>query len=200
MRGVDLRAGLCAVVLLAGCDGSPSEPRFDPVGSISFAYSGVISGSYEARGVMEVEQGAIPAPVTGATAYLQDDLMNLLAFRAQTSTRGDAFTLLLGAVPGTGSLPLDPLSCQQQVLASCRIGFFVPDVDVTQLTGPDLASLLEITYVLVLGNVEVTTRTDRRIRGTFQAIAFRGNEENLQNSLTITNGSFDLPIRPQNGP
>jgi hypothetical protein len=35
------------------------------------------------------------------------------------------------------------------------------------------------------------------VKGTFQAAAFRANQQSLQNALTISNGQFDLPIRPQ---
>ncbi|MBW3569573.1 MAG: hypothetical protein KY467_00580 [Gemmatimonadetes bacterium] len=201
MRATALKLVVCATLLLGACDGGPSEPAFVPEGSLSFAYQGPISGSYEATGVMEVQAGTLPQPVTGATAYRQDQLVNLLAFRAQSATRGDAFLMLLGQVAGTGQVSLDPIACQQQVLEGCRIGFFVPDVEVTQLQGPELpAGLLESAYVMVLGAVNVTTRTDRRIKGTFQGAAFRGGEQSLQNVLAISNGRFDLPVRPQGAP
>jgi hypothetical protein len=199
MYDVRLTIGLCLAFLLSGCD-SPSAPeRFDPVGTLSFTYQGAtLSGTFQATGEMQLSGSTIPQPVTGATAYRQENQLNLLAFRTQSASRGDAFSLLLGEVTTTGPLSLDPLACQQQASANCRVGFFVPDVDSAELTSvTDLSVLLQKSYVLVLGSINVTSRTDLRVRGTFQAVAFRANEQSLQNALTISNGEFDLPVRPQ---
>lgn len=199
MYDVRLTIGLCLAMLLSGCD-SPSAPeQFDPVGTLSFTYQGAaISGTFQATGEMQLSGSTIPQPVTGATAYRQENQLNLLAFRTQSASRGDAFSLLLGEVTTTGPLSLDPLACQQQASANCRVGFFVPDVDSAELTSvTDLSALLQKSYVLVLGSINVTSRTDLRVKGTFQAAAFRANQQSLQNALTISNGQFDLPIRPQ---
>lgn len=199
MHAVRLKLGLCLALLLSGCD-SPSTPeRFDPVGTLSFTYQGAtISGTFQATGEMQLSSGTVPQPVTGATAYRQENHLNLLAFRTQAASRGDAFSLLLGEVTTTGPLQLSPLSCQQQASASCRIGFFIPDLDPAELTSvPDISVLLQKSYVLVLGSINITSRTELRVKGTFQATAFRANEQSLQNALTISNGQFDLPVQPQ---
>jgi hypothetical protein len=199
MYDVRLTIGLCLAMLLSGCD-SPSAPeQFDPVGTLSFTYQGAaISGTFQATGEMQIGGGAVPQPVTGATAYRQENQLNLLAFRTQSASRGDAFSLLLGEVATTGPLSLDPLACQQQASANCRVGFFVPDVDSAELTGaPDLATFLQRTYVLVPTSINITSRTDLRIKGVFQGIALRANQQSLQNTLLISSGQFDLPIRPQ---
>ena len=199
MHAVHLRLGLCVTLLLSGCD-SPSTPeKFDPVGTLSFTYQGAtLSGTFQTTGEMQISSGTIPQPVTGATAYRQENQLSLLAFRTQAASRGDAFSLLLGEVTTTGPLSLDPLSCQQQTSANCRIGFFVPDLDPAELTSvTDLSVLLQKSYVLALGSINVTSRTDLRVKSTFQAVAFRANEQSLQNALTISNGQFDLPVRPQ---
>jgi hypothetical protein len=45
--------------------------------------------------------------------------------------------------------------------------------------------------------VEVVSRTRQRIKGTFQAVAFRADDPGLQNTINIGQGQFDLPIRPE---
>lgn len=189
----------CCIAVLWGCGDGPSGPeRFDPVGTLQFTYRGPISGTFEATGEMQVQPGTLPQPVTGATAYRQENALSLLAFRVKTPSRGDLFAVHVGEAGQPGTIQLDPLSCQQQSLAGCRVGIFLPDVDATALAdSTDLRALAERGYVLLLGSVTITSRTDLRVRGTFQGIAFRGGEQSLQNALTISNGRFDLPIRPE---
>jgi hypothetical protein len=187
--------------LLAACGPAPAEPKevFNPVGTVSFRYQGARTGIFTASGQMAIEgAGVVPRPTAGATAYQQDALLNVFAFQPQAAERGDFFTMLLGQVSATGVLQFDPLACAQQQLPQCRQAFFIPDLDPQDLAGTiDLATLAERTYVLVLGNVTVTARTPMRVRGTFQGLAFRGGEQNTQSLLTVTNGQFDLPVRPE---
>jgi hypothetical protein len=189
-----------SAALLPACGSSPSEPgeTFDPVGTVTFTFQGARTGTFAATGEMQVAGGGLPQPVTGATAFQGDNLLNVFGYRARTASRGDFFSLQLGEVAVAGTYALDPLACQQQTMARCRIGFFVPDLDPSELQGSfDLAALSERTYVLVLGSVTVTARTPMRVRGTFQGVAFRANEQAIQNMLTVNGGTFDLPIRPQ---
>jgi hypothetical protein len=183
--------------LLGGCDSPSAAEKFDPVGSLSFSYQGVISGTFQATGEIDVQPGTVPAAATGATAYREDEQVSLMAFQARGGSRGDAFALLLGqAAPGT--VTLNATQCQQQSMAECRVGIFVPDVDAAELPGTrDPSRLLQKSYVLVLGNVTIASRTRHRIKGTFQGVALRANDPNLQNAVNVTAGQFDLPIRPE---
>lgn len=194
MRRRCLALGL---VMMAGCDSPSAAERFDPVGTLSFSYQGAISGSFQATGEMEISDGTIPAPVTGATAYREDERISLLAYQARGSTRGDAFGLLLGqAEPGT--LALNALGCQQQGAADCRVGVFIPDVDAAELPATtDPSGLAEKTYVLALGSVNVTARSRHRIKGTFTGVALLASDPTPQTAVNVTGGTFDLPIRPQ---
>lgn len=110
----------------------------------------------------------------------------------------DYFSLVLGEVNAAGSFQLDLLACQQQTLAQCRSGFFIPDLDPAELgESIESSAVGEKAYVLILGSVVVSHRTPMRVRGTFQGFAFRPSEQLVQNTITISNGQFDLPIRPQ---
>jgi len=201
MRALPLLLMLSAsLALLSGCERSPSEPeeQFDPSGTVSFSYRGAQTGTYHAAGEMQIQPDGLPQLASGATAYQHENLLNVFAFRSQSANRGDLFSLLLGEVSGAGSFQLDPLACQQQALAQCRLGFFIPDLDPTEFDESfDVSAVAENAYVLVLGNVTITARTPMRVRGTFQGVAFRANEQLIQNMMTISNGQFDLPLRPQ---
>lgn len=193
----NILAVVAAAALLAGCGDPSGSERFDPVGTLSFSYQGAISGTFQATGEMEVDEGAAPTPQTGATAYLDQEQVALLAFQAKGATRGDAFALLLGDAE-TGTLALNPAACQQQAAPDCRVGVFLPDVDVTQVpTGEDPGRVTANTFILAIGSVKVTSRSRVRIKGTFSGVALRASDPSPLNAINITGGTFDLPIRPE---
>jgi len=187
---------LCCALTLAACGDGTGTPPLDPVGTVRFNYRGAITGSYEAIGELRVENGAVPQPATGATAIRRDSLLAVVAFRQQSGTKGDGFSLLLGALTKTGSYSIDALGCQT-AQGSCRVGVFARGLDAAMLTTtPDTAALANA-YVLALGSVNVTQLTKVRARGTFSGVAVRLSDQGLQNPVTISGGEFDVPIPPQ---
>ncbi len=200
MRSAILSRALwvCCAAVLAACDGGGTEAEvLDPSGTVRFDYRGPISGSYEASGELQVSEGALPRPATGATAVRRDSLLAVLAFQHSGGTRGDGFSLILGALRKTGSYSIDAVSCQSAP-GNCRVGVFARDLDAAMLTtSPDTAGLAANAYVMVFGSVNVTRLTDLRVRGTFSGVAVRLSDQNLLNPVTITDGEFDVPIPPQ---
>lgn len=195
-----MRAMLCllaaAALSLAGCDGSPSGSDSGPEGSLSFTYRGAASGSFKASGELKLAAGTAPQPSTGAAAFMPDSTLAVVAFRETGSGRGDGFSLLLGTVKSTGTLTLNLLGCQQQSPGACRIGFFAPDISAAELAAtPDPAALLGKTYVLVLGEVKVTSISATRVKGTFSGTAFLANQQSLSGLLQISDGRFDVPVQ-----
>lgn len=189
---------VCCSAVLAACDGGTGSEQLDPVGTVSFTYRGAVTGTYQATGELQVRSGTLPQPATGATAYRQDSILAVLAFRTEGGARGDGFSLVLGALTETGSYAFDPLACQAQSAGACRVGVFAPGLDAALLaTTPDAAALAANAYVLVLGSVNVTRLTDLRVRGTFSGTAVRASDPTLQNAVTITQGEFDVPIPPR---
>ncbi len=189
-------AAFCAVLLAACGDGTGTQP-LDPVGTVRFDYRGAISGSYEAIGELPIENGALPQPATGAAAIRRDSVLAVVAFRQSGGTKGDGFSLLLGGIDGTGSYSIDALGCQTAP-GTCKVGVFARDLDAAMLTTtPDTAAIVSNAYVLAFGSVNVTRLTDVRVRGTFSGVAVRLSDQDLQNTVTITNGEFDVPIPPR---
>jgi hypothetical protein len=195
-RKLYLAMALCAGAL-GGCDTPSAAEKFDPVGTLSFTYQGAISGTFQATGALDVQPGTVPAAATGATAVREEESVALVAFQARGAGRGDAFALLLGDAQ-KGTLQLNPAACQQQAGPECRVGIFVPDVAAAELPATrDPSELMGKSYVLVLGSVNVVSRTRLRIKGTFQAVAFRADDPGFQNTINIGQGQFDLPVRPE---
>lgn len=196
-----ISAAWCVIVAL-GCGGTTEPEVFNPVGEISFTYSGAISGSFSASGTLDLVPGAVPQAVTGATAFVQDSVLALIGFRSNATTVGDLFVISLGRpADAKGTVSFDPLACQQQTAGSCRAGVFIPDISPVdlQLAIDDPASFLAKSYILAIGNVTVTEQTALRIRGTFAGTAVKGGEPSFQNLVQITKGTFDLPVRPNSG-
>jgi hypothetical protein len=189
---------VCCAAVLGACDGGTGSEELDPVGTVSFTYRGAVSGSYQATGELQLRSGTLPQPATGATAYRQDSVLAVLAFKTEGGARGDGFTLVLGALTEKGSYAFDPLACQSQASGACRIGVFAPGLDAAQLAAtPDAAALAANAYVLVLGSVNVTRLTELRVRGTFSGTAVRASDPTLASAVTISRGEFDVPIPPR---
>jgi hypothetical protein len=195
-----LRTALAAsLLLLSACRGSPVEPeRFDPVGSIGFTYGGARSGAYQVSGELRLGSAEAPRPTPGAAAFVREEVLAVVGWQSDGGTRGDYFTLFLGEVGAAGSMQLDPLACAQQAFERCRMAIFAPDIDPAALPSGamDLPAVAGGAYVMALGTVNVTWRSELRVRGTFQGVAFRGTEQSLQNMITIS-GQFDVPVRKQ---
>jgi hypothetical protein len=189
---------VCCAALLAACgDGGTGAEELNPAGTVRFGYRGPISGSYQASGELQIREGTLPQPATGATAVRRDSLLAVVAFQHTGGTRGDGFSLILGALDKTGSYTIDALGCQTAP-GSCRVGVFARDLDAAKLTtSPDTAGLTANAYVMVFGSVNVTRLTGVRVRGTFSGVAVRVSDQSLLNPLTITDGEFDVPIPPQ---
>jgi hypothetical protein len=190
---------LSAVVLLTSCGRGSTDPEpFDPIGSLSFTYRGGITGTFSSAGTLEIAADNSFSPVTGASAYRQQDRLALVASYADAPPRADIFSLLLGDVRRSGSFQIDPAPCAGGSLAECRVGFFLPEVAASEWTGtPDLETVRNRSYLMITGDVTITSISETRVKGSFRGIALRGNEPSLQNTITISNGAFDLPLRPR---
>lgn len=189
---------LLAALSLTSCgDGSTEPEAFDPSGSLSFSYGGTISGRFSVAGELVIPGGAV-SPVTGAGAFLQQENLALVATHADGPVQADVFSIMLGDARGTGSYPVDPSSCTSGSLTKCRVGIFLPDMESSELSvTPDLETLRSRSFVMITGDITITSYSATRVRGTFRGLAVRGTQLSLLNTITISNGMFDLPIREQ---
>lgn len=210
-------AAAAAVTLWTGCGGDGTAPeQFDARGSVRFSYQGSRSGTYDASGDLAVLPAAVatfvggapgetPVPgAPGAGALRQGTQLVVVAYHPTTAPRGDLFVLFAGDVTGKGELEINPLACASSSSSSiglCRSGALFPDLDPGTLgdgsTAPE--DLIGRIYALASGKITITSLSGLRVRGTFQGVAVRASSGSGLpfDALTITGGTFDVPIRVQ---
>jgi hypothetical protein len=182
-------ARIAVTAFLAGCGdaGGPVVP--DPAGSLSFSYSGAVSGSFTATGELSLLEIS-PEPQTGAAAMREGDMLVIAASHVRDDGRADLFTITLSGAHQPGAYALDAAGCAQQPPTSCRLAMLLRDVEPAALGRP---GLLDEAYIFVLGQVTITALSSARVRGTFHATGFSAAAAG-QPPVTLTNGSFDVPV------
>jgi hypothetical protein len=185
---------VCGVLLLAltACDGDGFGPSRGDLGSLRYTRAGgsqVPSGTYEVEG--EVRRGPTGALVLGEWAHAWNS--------------SDALTVMASRPSGDGTYDIAYVSLPPDV----RTGdTFAPVLDCSfgrPLACAELTLELKVTALDILpgigcrwlaGQVRVTERTGRRIRGTFNATASCADYQGQTGGETIqvTGGSFDVPI------
>jgi hypothetical protein len=165
---------LLAVTGLAlGC-GSDSAAPVDPgggEGALSFTFTGTSSGSFSASGPMHGQSEA------WAAALREGNALDIRAFRARSSSRGDvAFLWLEDPTPGTYSIAND------------EAWFDFITNTTASWTAYDRECWLEN------GSVVVTAVAGQRIQGTFsgagECLTFDWDSE----PFSVASGQFDVPI------
>jgi hypothetical protein len=186
-----------SVLALAACGGDgPTDPGPPETGgTVSFSFSGDQSGSFSAAGLI---QGSPENPAFGTWAAAgwsqEDQQLAVAAFRARTAPAGDVFVLALGNTTGTGTVTLNGAPCLQGEEDGCAMGML--GFDVRQLGEFDPTN--DRVYAVMSGTVTITMYTADRLRGTFSGTAvhlldlFTSAPE--PRTLTIANGSFDVPL------
>jgi hypothetical protein len=183
------RRTLCVLPLLAamslalGCGGgdSPTETT-DQSGTVSFTYSGAVSGSYTATGAIQVT-GTVPQYGNFAVGFWEDQWFEVLAHRAGTHPRGDLFTLNVENISGPGSFTI-----RRDCTNNCAWVELVPNFNWNTFA-------FERVCELESGSVQVTAINNQRAQGSFSG---QGScydmADNRQGSFSISNGSFNIPI------
>ena len=173
---------LLVMIPTAGCN--------DPVGSVpvegevSFTFGGG-SGRFAAAGDLVLNQG-IPDFDQWAVAADPDSVggIAIMAFQpSATQGEGDLFVLQLTPARTGGFEPCEPNApCHGRLFRGWK----------TDFTG------FSEWYEIVSGSVDVDQLSPTRIGGSFQFI-LRDNGGQGTSSLTIENGSFDVPISDRAG-
>lgn len=186
------------IVLAAGCgddstgpdDGGPGSGPETP-GSLSFTFSGPISGTFSANGVPKEDFEKSLATGSFAVAYTVEGIgMGVSAYQRTTGSRGN---MVLVIIEGTdkGKYDLDPSECEPR----CATVMFYYNIDFEK--GMDESTRL---FALGLGEVEVTEVDSKVLKGKFsgKAVEFLTDVSVLE----VTNGSFSAPIVtvPPQGP
>lgn len=175
---------------LAGCgdDGNPAGPGAE--GSLSFTYSGDISGTFAVSGGKGREGERYPRN----------------EFAAASRSRSGGFVRIDGVRP-TQHPKLDFVGMSllgvtgPKTITVCAIAAVAPDCADVQFTlGENVTSSgldPDHVYVFTSGSVTVSEITAERVRGTFQGTGASiepMGQVNFARTIAVTNGQFDVPV------
>ena len=175
------------LALFVGCKDSTAPAN--PEGSFSFTYSGGISGDFDVTGAMPSTPGAqetsswaageVVAGGTNAGIYV-------VAMTPRTSTTHD-FVVLIANRTNAGAATIDFDNCTAAVCSTVDFVFGIANGNGT--------GFLQICY-LQTGTITITEVTETHLRGTFSGAGTCTAPSQTETSLTVTNGTFDVPIVP----
>lgn len=162
---------LLAATALAAC-GDPSGSSDDQHGLLRFDYTGAATGSYRA-------EAAAPDTTSGAAFAVARSVPFgfEIASRAEPGVR----VRLVTNQTRPGRYPFASI-CDMLAASRCAAGRvqFPPD----QTTG------VGATYLLIAGELNITSSSGGRVRGTFSGTAQRSVASEIQ----VRNGEFDVPV------
>lgn len=169
----NLYAPLAAIVL-AAC-GDPSGSGDDQQGLLRFDYTGAATGSYLSEAPAQDTAG------TGSYALARTPPFGLELVSRPTPGTTPVGRVRLGiSQKGTGRYPFAPV-CDILAAAKCAFGRVELTAAATGTRG---------TYILIAGELVVTSADARRIRGTFNGTA----QLSVAREIQIQKGEFDLPV------
>jgi hypothetical protein len=180
---------LLFVLLLppAACGGNDNDVVGpEKLGSLSFSYSGDISGTYSVSGEPKFDNDRYPQNPFGAAILGNNGFLRITAMRPTQRPTVDGFMFRMGGITGPTTIPV----CPQLIGPSC------PDV-VFSVKSNRPGELYNDPYQFTSGSVTISEITAERVRGNFQGTAvFRSlTDQATTRTITITNGQFDVPIR-----
>lgn len=187
-------AGLARAVLIALCVSSiacggdgPTAPPVSASGSLSFSYSGAVSGTFDVNGAI----GSNPSE--GATAIkggLFDGLL-VMGVQMRDAARADFLDIILPPVTAPSVFSLSYAACTS-LATLCPLASLTLDVQILSPVYPPYVD--DNRYLFTTGNVTVTAITASRVTGTFEGSASTFAIGQPARVITITNGKFDVPI------
>ena len=174
---------LALILPLAACgDDNPVAPG--PVGSLSFAYTGDISGSFDVSGEAKYSQSY---PQNGfAIAKGGGTAVAISGVRPTQRPKYDFFGIELDGALLPGTYPV----CTPLIGPGCPFVYFLLGFN---------GSSADQAYRMVSGSVTISEISGGRWRGTFQgtAEAITATGQSIPGRMiTITSGQFDVPERP----
>ena len=179
---------LCLALLLplaaCGDDDDPIGP--ERIGSLSFNYSGDISGTFSVSGEPKLSSNGLPQNGF-AVAGTDDGDVFVGGFRPQQGSKFDFLRIELEGVTGPRTVTVCPQPTGTCPLVALYLGFN-PNGDTSDRR-----------YVLTSGSVTVSELSVERVRGSFQGSGILINPTtgmpDFSRTITISNGQFDAPIR-----
>lgn len=161
-----------------GGNGGGNTPAF--VGELTYAYTGALSGEFEAKGGWSQSDGWDDAFAV-ATLDKDKNFMAVTAFAPTSATTGDMVVIVIdgATVPGTYTV-------EEGCVDDCVAMLFYFGVSTEHKAVPTTRAFIG------LEGQTVATEVGKDITGTFAANAFEVLGE--QGELTISDGTFSVPV------
>jgi len=177
--GWTVLAAACLVAAVGCGDDDSTGPGGVSAGELSFAYSGAITGGFEAKGAWTASGGK-----AFAVGMVNKDrnYMGVSAFVPTSATTGDLVVFLIEGATEPGTYRVDE-DCD----AGCVSMLFYFGVSSSQAPLPSTRI-----FTGLEGQI-VATRVGKELAGTFagKAIEVLGAEAG---ELTVSGGSFEVPV------
>lgn len=172
-----------SLALLASCKDSSTGPTGFS-GTVSFTYSGAISGNFTATGVMPAAQGAMETSAWAAGEVSTVDGVTYVASATpRNATSHDFFGFYVErTTPGSSS-------ASDTCTSNCAFVAF--EFGMQNGTGNTWLQLCSLTA----GTVTITEISGSRVKGTFSGTGecVAPNSSTPQ-AFTVTNGTFDVAL------
>lgn len=176
---------VAGVSLLASC-GDSSGPTSGQSGTLSFTYSGGVSGSYSASGAIPSNQAQFNT--TTWSAGFKDEPNQSLVVESVATRAGGRFDLVVLSIDRlvNGSSTVD-VNCDPDVDDACTgiVVFF--GVDNNTFDSQFLCGL-------ETGQLTLTSISETRAQGTFSGSGACLDENFVESAFTVSGGSFDVAL------
>ena len=187
---------LSAALAIAACEDTAGPSGSVPPGSLTLNYEGSVSGTFQASGALELEDGRAQGgsfAAAGENHFFPGQKLTLAAFSPAATHEPTFLALTIPAVQGPASIEIDANCLDARQCARALLFFGVgPD-----RPHEDLEPKSEhLTCELESGTIELLPAPADRIRGTISGegyCVFDPREDALM-PFRVRSGSFDVPI------
>lgn len=172
---------------LVACSGEDDPIAPNKVGSLSFSYSGDISGTFSVSGEANIDDNDYPQNAF-AVAQAEGGEVSIAGIRPTQRPKFDFFGIELADVAAPRTIQV----CALPTGGACPVIFFL-------LGANSDTEAVDQAYVFTSGSVVISGISAERVRGSFSGTAVLLNlatgQPNLARTITVTNGQFDVPVR-----
>lgn len=183
-----MAAALAAVTVAAAACKDSTGIAPPTAGSLAFSYTGALSGSYSASGLLTRHNDSSFVKQSFASGLTLTNggrpYVGMISFAPTAASTGDEVIFLFPSVAAGQTLTFTE-TC---VTAGCSLGLIAFHAD------PDLVNDGSDPFLFTTGTIHVNTFSNGRISGTFSGTAV---DSVGTRTITVTGGTFDVPVVAQ---
>jgi hypothetical protein len=191
-----IMAVLTAALALAACDDTSGPSGSVPLGTLSFNYDGAVSGTFQASGALELEDGRAQGgsfAAAGDNVFFPGQKLTLAAFSPAARNEPTFLALTIPAVEAPASIAIDANCADPNDCARALLFFGVGPDHPHEDLDPKSEHL---TCELESGTVQLLPASSDRIRGTVSGDGYCVFDPRTDPYLPfhLRAGSFDVPV------